>query len=104
MKMNRARTWAIEVDSLPAGAADWPARVSVPLPRGEGNPCEYAVRGPDGRAAPAQARTLVHWPDGSPRWIQLEFQARTAGAVIRSDISGVADHLWRIKHAKKLRF
>jgi len=79
MGTTRSRTWSIEVDTLPAGAAAWPARVSVPLPRGEGQPAGFAVRGPDRRLAPAQARTLVNWPDGSPRWVQLDFQARAAG-------------------------
>lgn len=80
MKTHPSRAWAIAVDILPAGVSDWPARVSVPLPQGERMPAGFAVRGPDGRLAPAQARTLVSWADGSPRWVQLDFQARAAGA------------------------
>lgn len=74
------RTWSFTVDGAPAGA--WPARVSIPVPRGEGIGKAYAVRRPDGSVVPAQARTLAPWPDGSPRWVQLDFQANAPGACV----------------------
>jgi len=73
-----ARTWQFSVEGGPA--AVWPARVSVPVPAGEGRGAAYAVRRPDGSVVPAQARPLTCWPDGSPRWVQLDFQANGAGA------------------------
>ena len=83
-----ARTWSLTVDILPAG--EWPARVSIPVPQGEGNGKTYAVRRPDGSVVSAQARTLVPWPDGSPRWVQLDFQANAAGACVAQEGSGDA--------------
>jgi len=83
-----ARTWSFTVDALPAG--EWPARVSIPVPKGEGNGKAYAVRRQDGSVVPAQARTLVPWPDGSPRWVQLDFQANAAGACVAQEGTGDA--------------
>ncbi len=71
-------TWTFDLAGLPAGAAVWPGRVSIPLSRGETG-TDFHVRRPDGSLTPAQARPLVRWPDGSPRWVQLDFQATATG-------------------------
>jgi len=61
----------------PAGVARRAAPISggIPLPpgkvaRGQG----FAVRTADGRELPAQATPLVVDPDGSPRWVLVDFQ------------------------------
>lgn len=72
-------TWKVAVDSLPAGHSAWPARVSVPLPQDAATQDGFHVVDPAGEFLPAQSRTLTKWPDGSPRWVQLDFQARSAG-------------------------
>src|SRR5438552_13202405 len=64
----------------------WPASASVPLPRGRvQSPDKLWLAAPGGRAAPLQARALERWPDGSVRWLLLDFLAagpvRLAGAV-----------------------
>src|SRR5437762_6388533 len=54
----------------------WPASASVPLPRGRvQSPDKLWLAAPDGRAAPLQARALERWPDGSVRWLLLDFLA-----------------------------
>jgi len=78
--------WRFTVDALPAG--QWPARVSIPTPQGEGSGKAYAVRRPDGSVTPAQARALTAWPDGSPRWVQLDFQANGPGECTAMEGSG----------------
>jgi hypothetical protein len=72
------RTWAFDLAGIPAGMAVWPGRISIPIPRGEVY-ADFQVQRPDGSPVPAQARTRVPWPDGSPRWVQLDFQANGAG-------------------------
>jgi hypothetical protein len=68
---------ALTVDE-PAGVArrTFPATASVPLPRGRlEDPGTTWLARPDGSAVPSQARALDHWPDGSVRWLFLDFLA-----------------------------
>src|SRR5437867_5346273 len=54
----------------------WPASASVPLRRGRvQSPDKLWLAAPGGRAAPLQARALERWPDGSVRWLLLDFLA-----------------------------
>jgi hypothetical protein len=54
----------------------WPASASVPLPRGRVPSADALwLAAPDGRAAPAQLRALERWPDGSVRWLLVDFLA-----------------------------
>src|SRR5882724_192783 len=54
----------------------WPASASVPLPRGRvQSPEKLWLAAPGERAAPLQARALERWPDGSVRWLLLDFLA-----------------------------
>jgi len=71
--------WKFSLAGLPFGVSTWPARVSIPLPRGSEIGTGFSVQRPDGTTVPAQARSLTKWPDGSPRWVQLDFQANGGG-------------------------
>ena len=73
------RTWKVQIDGILQGVC-WPARVSLPLRRGSDSNSCLSVARVDGSVVPAQWRTLVPWPDGSPRWVQLDFQANGPGA------------------------
>ena len=57
----------------------WPATVGVPLPRGRvRSPEAVWLAKPDGRPAPLQTRALERWPDGSVRWLLVDFLADVA--------------------------
>jgi len=71
-------TWNIEIAASSTGNKHWPARVSIPLPKGQSIK-GFTVIGPDQRKFRAQWRTLTRWPDESSRWVQLDFQATSAG-------------------------
>ena len=54
----------------------WPATASVPMPRGRVPSADALwLATADGRAAPAQLRALERWPDGSVRWLLVDFLA-----------------------------
>ena len=54
----------------------WPATASVPLPRGRVRGIDGLVlASPTGRPTPAQLRVLERWPDGSARWLLVDFLA-----------------------------
>jgi|GEM_PF-731364 len=76
--------WRIDVTKSPTDLTAWPARVSIPFPRGR-KPDGFSAKGPDGKLVPVQYRTLTTWPDGSPRWVQLDFQAQQAGRHVVTD-------------------
>jgi hypothetical protein len=66
----------------PAGIARTaePVTVGVGLPAGRvRTPDALWIAGPDGRAVPSQRRVLERWPDGSARWLLVDFLA-SAGA------------------------
>ena len=59
----------------------WPVTMGVPFPEGCLLDPEALRLSCDGTALPLQARTMLSWPDGSARWVLLDFQADlTAGA------------------------
>lgn len=65
-----------------AQGSNWPVRCGVPLPRGDlMAPTNVTVWSADGRRVPAQCRTMATWPDGSIRWLYLDFahDCRNAG-------------------------
>src|ERR1044071_4715544 len=70
--------WKISVTASASGVNPWPARVSVPVPKGT-KATGFSVARPDGQTVPMQSRVLTRWPDGSPRWVQLDFQTTQAG-------------------------
>ena len=71
--------WETTISRIPTHARHFPARVSIPIPRGTAEIKDFSVLRPDGRDAAAQARTIVAWPDGSQRWVQLDFEATGIG-------------------------
>jgi hypothetical protein len=57
----------------------FPALASVPLPRGRIRTADGLwLADPEKRPAPFQARVLERWPDGSARWLLLDFLADVA--------------------------
>jgi hypothetical protein len=62
-----------------AEAASWPVRCGLPIPRGElTDPGRVAVETDQGERVASQARTLATWPDGSVKWLALDFRHRFA--------------------------
>ncbi|HJQ84436.1 MAG TPA: hypothetical protein VKA21_10195, partial [Candidatus Binatia bacterium] len=53
----------------------WPATASVPLPRGRLSTPDVWLEAPSGGATVAQSTVLERWPDGSVRWLLLDFLA-----------------------------
>jgi hypothetical protein len=54
---------------------NWPVRCGLPIPRGELASAEQAaVLSPGGRRLPSQNRAPATWPDGSVKWLFLDFQ------------------------------
>ncbi len=63
----------------PAGVtlAAWPVRWGIPLPAGAVTKAtQVALTGPDREPVSAQARVTARWPDGSAKWVLLDFVAR----------------------------
>ena len=66
---------------LPTGVASetgkkWPIQTGVALPRGAlFNPARARVLNQSGTEIPAQAQPRSIWPDGSIRWLSLDFRA-----------------------------
>jgi hypothetical protein len=53
---------------------EWPARCGLPVPQGELVAAEnIAVFDATGRAIPSQNRITAKWPDGSAKWIFVDF-------------------------------
>lgn len=51
-----------------------PVTVGVPIPRGQvRDAASLSLVGPSGTAIPVQARVTDTWPDGSARWVLLDF-------------------------------
>ena len=51
-----------------------PITVGVPLPRGQvTEPCWARVLGREGQPTAADCRPLAWWPDGSVKWLLVEF-------------------------------
>ncbi len=59
----------------------WPVTRGVPLPAGNIRGTEgLGVLDPDGAGVPAQFRILGRWPDGSVKWVLVDFQADPAAS------------------------
>lgn len=64
--------YLLSEDDAPAGQ---PVTVGLPFPRGAlRGPDEVCLRGPAGEV-PLQAEALARWPDGSVKWLLLDFLA-----------------------------
>ena len=58
---------------------DSPATFGVPLPQGDlADPTRARMFAPSGRPVRLQTRVLSRWPDGSIRWLLLDFPAEVA--------------------------
>lgn len=56
------------------GGAGWPVRCGLPIPRSELDSAEHAVvEDLHGTPLPCQARVLATWPDGSVKWLFIDF-------------------------------
>src|ERR1019366_2063973 len=68
---------SVEAKKVPvkvAGAAGWPVRCSLPIPRGElASAANATVLDQKGAPLPTQNRALAVWPDGSVKWLYLDF-------------------------------
>ena len=65
----------------PSGVArsQWPVTSGVPMAQGELlDPANCALFHMDGREIPLQTEVLARWPDGSVRWLLLDFQVSLA--------------------------
>ncbi|MGI6417238.1 MAG: hypothetical protein ACOX1P_16375 [Thermoguttaceae bacterium] len=57
----------------------WPVTSGIPLAAGELREArQAALEAADGRAVPLQTEVLARWPDGSIRWLLLDFQVDLA--------------------------
>ncbi len=57
----------------------WPVTSGVPFAKGAfTDPGAVALFGPDGKEVPLQTEVLAKWPDGSVRWLLLDFQVDLA--------------------------
>ena len=65
---------------VPAGTG--PVRCGLPVPRGElGSAANVAVVDANGAPVPLQSRSMAVWPDGSVKWLHLDFFENPAVAV-----------------------
>ena len=55
-----------------------PYRIGVPCPQGALSNLEYLKLEANGEAQPFHTRILAKWPDGSVKWLLLDFQASVA--------------------------
>ena len=57
------------------GGANWPVRCGLPISQGELVSAENAtVLDTSGHALPTQNRAMATWPDGSVKWLYLDFR------------------------------
>ncbi len=56
------------------GRTSWPVTSGIPLPQGELNNPSNVKLLQDAAAIPLQTEILCKWPDGSIRWLLLDFQ------------------------------
>lgn len=65
-------------DRVPRPSEAFTAGIALP-PGWSADPSTLHLAGPDGSAAPLQARVVERWPDGSARWVLLDFQSAVSG-------------------------
>lgn len=73
------RTWRCTVNNFPSDRSIAPCRVTIPIAKQGIRKMLFSIERPDGSVVSAQSRTLVSYPDGSPRWIQLDFEGNGNG-------------------------
>jgi len=73
---------AIRIDpGVSSGRTDWPLGVGVPFPKGTLRSADF-LRVLDARTGlvPSQVAVRRRWPDGTIKWVWLDFQGDPAGA------------------------
>src|SRR5262245_18626264 len=87
---NRSTTLPVILD-CPLDAATQPITVGLPLPRAQfANTSGLLLTDEVGSAIPVQAEPLASWPDGSVRWLLLDFMAPPLLA---------GSHRWQVQSA-----
>ncbi|MCM8763870.1 MAG: hypothetical protein NC830_00685 [Candidatus Omnitrophica bacterium] len=76
--MKNKNIWKFHIENFPPGEKIWPCRVSIPVHPGFKSSTFSVIR-PDGSIVPAQARTIIKYASGFPRWIQLDFTGNGNG-------------------------
>ena len=67
---------SVELTVIGPPAGRGPVTTGLPWPRGKLlDPQKLVLRDAVGKAVRLQARTLDHWPDGSVRWVLLDWIA-----------------------------
>lgn len=57
-----------------AHGSNWPVRCGLPIPQGElATASHVEVRNSAGKTIPSQCRVTARWPDGSAKWLFLDF-------------------------------
>jgi hypothetical protein len=70
----------VELRLATTAAGGGPVTCGIPWPRGRlADPSRLALRDAGGRPLPLQTRVLDRWPDGSVRWVLLDWRAGAAG-------------------------
>jgi hypothetical protein len=86
--MNLQMDGGVELHLVDAPIGGGPVTCGIPWPRGElHDPARLALRDCQGRSIALQARSLDRWPDGSVRWVLLDWHAETVEAPFRLSIS-----------------
>ncbi|MEA1997091.1 MAG: hypothetical protein U9N45_05605, partial [Gemmatimonadota bacterium] len=79
-----SRVQAVELaieERIGLGRVGEPVTCGVPLPEGWAGSVDELVLAIEGEPAPCEVRAVSYWPDGSLRWVHLDFQASVeAGA------------------------
>ena len=58
-----------------AGGTNWPVRCGLPLPEGDlASADQVAVLDAEGSRVQSQSRAMAAWPDGSIKWLQVDWQ------------------------------
>ncbi len=73
----------------------WPVRSGVPLPpRTLADSARCRILDAANNPIPAQFRSLAYWPDGSVKWLEVDFEAKTVAAapVVYTLLTNVAPH------------
>lgn len=67
--------------ALATGSQDWPVTSGVPFPRGVlGSAQHVRLQNATGAAVPLQAAVTGRWPDGSVKWLLIDFRHRGGAA------------------------
>ena len=76
---SRSRRVRLRVNEpTPYGRTDWPITSGIPFAEGElASADDVALVNADGTVVPGQFEVMATWPNGSVRWLLVDFQATT---------------------------